>query len=353
MAHQRRTRYRNLEWETIPSGSLGPIESDDTQEWTEVEHDPVRDREIQGRLLFMTFTAMFARSVLAELQQDCYPLFIEYTGQYTIDLRPPPNGMQVILIPSGPVILSLSWSSLVSDKDAEALRQPILIWCTRWNLDSDWCRDHALSVMLRWLAKAGARQTNDCDGIDEQAILELHSIGPRPYENPVPTIGPPPGMLPYHFPESEASYLQLTEYLANDQIERSPLLSNAEVSHRRAFVRAILDEAACYVRKVREHHESERGLKLVKGRSHNLRNLQWAVQFQVLKMEYTEIAGKDFEVSTVMRAVKRVLKEIGLPERADSGPGRPAGRKDSPGSVRQRLKRRPRPGTQKTTPNVE
>lgn len=173
------------------------------------------------------------------------------------------------------------------------------------------------------------------------------------YENPVPSITPPPGMLPYHFPDSEVSYLRLIEYHANDQIERSPLLSNAEVSHRRSFVRAILDEAAAYIRKVREHHESERGLKLIKGRSQNLRNLQWAVQFQVLKIEYTQIAGRDFEVSTVMRAVKQTLKEIGLIERPNSGPGRPIGRKDSPNSVRQRGKRNSRPRPRKTTEDVE
>ena len=80
MAHQRRTRYRNLEWEAIPSGSLGPIESDERKSGLKLSMILLeRDREIQGRLLFMTFTALFARSVLAELQQDCYPLFIEHT----------------------------------------------------------------------------------------------------------------------------------------------------------------------------------------------------------------------------------------------------------------------------------
>ncbi|MEK6300543.1 MAG: hypothetical protein AABO41_07465 [Acidobacteriota bacterium] len=169
--------------------------------------------------------------------------------------------------------------------------------------------------MLRWLGKARRSQANDYDEIDEQAIVEMSSIGPRPYENPAPAVGPPPGMFPFRLGESVPSYLQFTEYLANDQIERSPLLSNAKASHRRAFVRAILDIAVDYVRNVREQYELERGVKLVEGRAHNIRDLQWAVLFQVLKMGYTQIAGDDFQVSTVMRAVKRMLEAIGLPER--------------------------------------
>lgn len=180
LAHQRITRYGNLEWDVIPSGSLGPIEWDGTQEWTDVEHDPVADLTTQFRLLFMTFTGLFGRSVFTELRNNCYPLFTEYTHLYTSDLRPPPEGMRIELVhPVGAMIISLNWTSLTGDKNGEALRDAILAWATQWNLNSEWCRDHALQVMLRWQGEEGAGRADDYDAIDEQAILELHSIGPN------------------------------------------------------------------------------------------------------------------------------------------------------------------------------
>jgi len=42
------------------------------------------------------------------------------------------------------------WSCL-KDKQADSLCEKILQWSKRWNLDADWCRDHALAVLRGWL----------------------------------------------------------------------------------------------------------------------------------------------------------------------------------------------------------
>ena len=41
----------------------------------------------------------------------------------------------------------------------QALRNALLEWSTRWNLDADWCRDHALRVLRKWLFNENLRWT--------------------------------------------------------------------------------------------------------------------------------------------------------------------------------------------------
>jgi hypothetical protein len=148
-------------------------------------------------------------------------------------------------------------------------------------------------------------------------------------------------MPPYYFPESRDSYIHTIENIANAQIEAGAVLTNAEPSHRKAFVRSILDKAGDYCDKVTEYWQRETGATFVQCRSNARRDLEWTVLFQIVKKSFSDIAADyDVEVSTVTRAVHGFLAWIGLPERPDSGPGRPPGCKDAPDSDRQRERRR-------------
>lgn len=41
--------------------------------------------------------------------------------------------------------------ALLTGNETVALREAILKWSKRWNLNNDWCRDHALTVLQEWL----------------------------------------------------------------------------------------------------------------------------------------------------------------------------------------------------------
>ena len=44
------------------------------------------------------------------------------------------------------------WASLTSSEEAVSVRKSIEDWSLQWNLDSEWCRNHALNVLREWLA---------------------------------------------------------------------------------------------------------------------------------------------------------------------------------------------------------
>jgi len=45
-----------------------------------------------------------------------------------------------------------NWKSLVTSEKTGSLRTKINDWSVRWNLDADWCREHALDVLCEWVA---------------------------------------------------------------------------------------------------------------------------------------------------------------------------------------------------------
>src|SRR6185436_2723637 len=44
------------------------------------------------------------------------------------------------------------WDSLKGSNQLRSVRNTIHEWSVHWNLDADWCRDHALSVLRHWIA---------------------------------------------------------------------------------------------------------------------------------------------------------------------------------------------------------
>jgi hypothetical protein len=42
------------------------------------------------------------------------------------------------------------WNSLMNSDEMVGLKTKIHEWSVRWNLDADWCRDHALAVLCEW-----------------------------------------------------------------------------------------------------------------------------------------------------------------------------------------------------------
>ena len=315
-----------------------------------IEHDPVGDRQKILQHRFLLYASLFAPSLMPSLREECYSTFREYTCLYTEGTevhRTPPKGMHVEVVkPNERVIVALSWISMTCDEVGQRVRQKVLDWSTTRNLNANWCRDHVLEVMLHWPEEKDTERLDAelCFGFDRLAAVAPHYIGPLPHENPVRAINPPPGMPPYHFPESRERYLSVIEQQALAAIEGNELLGNAEASHRQGFVKAILQRADDYISAVAKQYELEQGVKVVPERSDLNRDLMWTVQFQILKRSYTEIArAENMNSSTVSRAVRKFLKEINLPERPSSRQGRPAGSKDSPTSRRQLEKHNPRP----------
>jgi hypothetical protein len=179
------------------------------------------------------------------------------------------------------------------------------------------------------------------------------------------SLPPPAGLVEYRWYWNRSNYLESVESQVRQRFDevfkQYPELSYGNPSHLNAYIQSVKDSSsipAKYCDRSDKHIKAYGWVEAERPRNRD-RDMQWAVQFQVLQMELETIAAntprrkdsnKTFSVSTVSRAivgytpkgkehVKGFLEKIGLERRPDSGPGRKRGRRESADSWRRSVGR--------------
>ncbi len=190
-------------------------------------------------------------------------------------------------------------------------------WSKAWHLDADWIRNSAYELLLTWpgenayltytgpLPRAtervdnGPRLTSQEEFIVEnyggfgrtRVIIERHKGGVS-----VRTLEPP--TLPEYYPT---------------------LLH----PNRKAYLEQAKAIALQYCERV------EKSLSAAKCMDDPVRDVEWAVRFQVEERDWTDLADEEHSIEKPRKAVTRVLDYIGLERRAVRR-GRKKGSKNNP-----------------------
>jgi hypothetical protein len=195
-------------------------------------------------------------------------------------------------------------------------------WAANNNLDSDWVIECAYETLQAWAFTPGKG--------DEDTLKPRWSLSS--YGGRLPLTQPSPAGMPEYTPgfDTRPSYLREVRALAVKAIESQPILSNSAPSQRTGLLDSILEKAERYCADVEAAHEKAAWVRQEELREQG-KHMTWAVQFQILKMDFSEIAkSENNEVSTVSRAVNKILELIGSSRRPETGPGRRKGSKKSP-----------------------
>lgn len=312
----------------------------------------------QLRELFLIDVNALAPHVLDEWAQEPYSLFLQ------ADLHGPKplprsglNGLRLYKWLAGELLKSESkiWGRLEYSIPAKAFCEVLLEWAAKYNLVAGWVLERAMWTLSRW------HELGRQPGFRGARVWALTGIS-----GPVPTCPqPPPGLVDYGWYWNREDYLQWVESLMRERFDevfkQHPELSYGNVSLLNAYIQSVKDDVSIPADYCDRSDKLLKAHGWVEAKWHrNLdRDMQWAVQFQVLKMELEAIAAntpqskdssRTFSVSTVSRAVigytpkgKRhvpgLLEKIGLERRPESGPGRRRGSKESADSWRRSIKR--------------
>jgi hypothetical protein len=189
-------------------------------------------------------------------------------------------------------------------------------WSKYWNLDEDWFVLRALKTLNSWTKNKIFRENLQwsylLNGIDD------------PENEPQPPKGFPAWNV---LDESAKTYQLKITNEAHNRITQDEILSHIEASHRERFIRKLDPVVKDYQDHVSQFYKAF-GYKPV-NRQELLKHIEWTVAFQVSSESFTNIASStDVERQAVSKAVKFVLRLIGLTQRLTKG-GRPMGTKDS------------------------
>jgi hypothetical protein len=220
----------------------------------------------------------------------------------------------------------LSWEDFMTagkTSDCEAFIDRLLAWSQDWQLDADWCREAAYESLLRYhRAQPSGSLSNN----------EFHHRFYLPTRPDLDMTLPPPEGLEEYWPLflSRDDYLNQVKDRALAEINAVPLLRLGEISHARAFVKAIVAAAENYCVEVEMHLEKEGYIRPKVSEKRNLpRHLEWAVLYQMEGLGWSRIAElARVNPPAVQKAVIELLRLIDLPQRPIAK-GRPHGSKDS------------------------
>jgi len=202
-----------------------------------------------------------------------------------------------------------------ADKHFSAFLRSIFDWTKRWNIEAEWCLFRALKTLNSW-----SRYKPLLD--DLQWSLSLSGLD-NPEGEPQPPVGFPAWNV---FDDSNRVYKLKVENCARQRIVDDPM-SQAEKSHREAFIRSLLPTVLKYQDTVISFYR-EKGFKPV-NRKELIKHMKWTVDFQVAGETFKGIARDSrVEPQAVTKAVKAVLQLIELKQRV-APIGRPPGTKDS------------------------
>jgi hypothetical protein len=215
---------------------------------------------------------------------------------------------------------------IAPDSKVALLCSALRSWAVRWNLEEVWIFSCAMKTLEQWSYCA------------EHAPKQWASYLERPNERlhfarmswgglHRPVVPPPPAGLPDYEPlaVTRISYLSQVSAIAVDAAN-IPILRLANIPSPQVVADAAVRATKSYCVEVEKCYE-ENGL--VRCRGNEKRNLsdhlKWAIEFQIKSKTFSEIAeatGKSgVEPSTVLRAVRELLRLIDLGKRSDAGPG--------------------------------
>lgn len=301
-------------------------------------------------------------SVSSKLNQMPFPMGLQMT---------PTMGLQQMTATMGFVQLSIAtaptWTKLklASNLNVHAmnLRRSLLVWADRWNLNAEWCFDHALRFLhhISYFAishrmfgekdhssydrKQSNRKMFASGSIDNSLLIRFLETLLRRHGD----LPPPPQGWPEWNPirEKRQAYIQGITQKTLNGIDTNPYLSSANKRSKRGLINSVVNVAEQYCKKI-EDRKKQAKIQPKKLSRNIERNLLWSVKFQVVGMTYSAIAdeyiitqnpmsrqtakhrmSEGVDIATVKRSVEQTLKLLGLRKRPNSGPGRPFHAKDS------------------------
>lgn len=347
---------------------------------------------IHNQKRFLDFASKQEKKMLSELSTSCYEAYIQDLNRYLAQI----NTSLLITNPKlADKVRRFDWQFIKRKGTALDVYNALMSWSRRWNLDADWVREYAVRSMEDWTLDsestpektwtwnygpgylgfwnnllfpelsdadtpfglspyASSRRITELveqdmysDFIDDPELAAIQDYKSRmfgkerwkrtnlPADCPSPLPPPPIGYPVWHDRLiSRKDYLADLERMTWNEVANNPLLASVGTSHINKLVKVILRKGNTYCREVKRYRKAqgEHG----KTGEIPLRDLGWAVAFQVQGKTFMEIA-KESNITTqaVVKKVRAVLKQINLNERPDVTPGRPRGRKDSPLAPRQ------------------
>jgi hypothetical protein len=279
-----------------------------------------------------------------------------------------------------------NWDSLKGSKQLRSVRKIIHEWSVNWNLDADWCRDHALSVLRHWIAdetlkwaflSPGTKSQLELKGWRGATSSKIWEVQYSRFGDALSIVGK--NLKPFEFRWRGATFeapawnylkekdtewrsrtrLRFTVWLSEKELAAiGPLASETASTEQLTsseFDRALtwrygamkkFDAALkTYLgrrRLMRKASKSRHKLVEVDKKPKLQEHIEWAVRYQVGGEGLLQVgsgvraATGGVQPSTVSRAVEDVLSLVGLSKRPDAKPGRtPGGRNKTPRILRE------------------
>jgi hypothetical protein len=238
------------------------------------------------------------------------------------------------------------WKSIRNDERAIGLRQSLMQWSQRWNLDEDWCRDAAIKAIRLWLYSKDACLCLCWTPL--QTIQFLENIGEKDrnpkcvdsiisyyqfienrdknegFDDDIFLTNPPPDYpeKPPGFRHRLFSLESIKDYLNSYEkaLEGNALLSALpSVLKSQAITFLVMSLGKKYCNEVDRFYKA-RGWEKVRKKPERNKHANWAVLYQVKELEYSAIAAAyGATEQTVAQETGQFLKEIGLKNRRRRG----------------------------------
>jgi hypothetical protein len=295
---------------------------------------PLSQRQAQTH--FLVATVLTYPKVLWELGEEVFETYFNFAlSCLRRNKVPSPGGQGVTL--KWVVDYSPNWEQIKSSEEGRAVREKLVDWAKRYNLEADWVYDRAVKTLQWWfvLPKSISIQLDDGRRLpsiylypDEARIAWLN---PTKWRQKLDILVTDSDGLPLPAPTLETweDYRDYVKEQAQEAIDKSVLQAGLGQDRRRLI--------ASVIRRAEEKWENQLGAyqeRLGWRRSDidsvSWRNIVWTVGFQVVGKTYTSLAhGSACSVSTVQRAVRNILKLIDLRPPPNAKPGRRRGSKTS------------------------
>lgn len=230
---------------------------------------------------------------------------------------------------------ALNRADEVSDCDLLPLRESLVAWARKHNLNAEWVLDWTLRMMHLWRVREVIphRQTcgmveveSECNTCPKHCIYLLNSFDANriAVDEMSAFPFPLPGTMRGHW-ISRTDYLRFVVMKAVDQIQKSQFLSLADKSAIERFIGNLLMKADDIYSRALPRRPKKFKLKKSPISHEHGKVLKWTVQKLILKYPYNKIyqeakihqeslAGIDDELSLqgVERAVRRELDSLDL-----------------------------------------
>ncbi len=206
--------------------------------------------------------------------------------------------------------------------DIRGLSVALAVWAGRWHLEAEWCLDNACWTLDTFRVLPEDERTEWLIGGSSWIRLN---------DSEFAHLTPPSGFLVWDADyEFRAKYVERAERQIKEHIEQSPFLSNLKAKLKRGVIDEVMSKVNAYCDEVLKVYDAQVDSagnptwKRAESKKDLLRNIAWAVKFQVREMNFSDIADAEkVSISTVKREVDNTLALIGLQRRSTRrGPSR-------------------------------